>query len=103
MIQKFGQSEPDPDLNSDMTDYPNFKFEQKFCDCTRFFPVQTNPGNRIGRIFASPNAGSARSCITSLLLANPLSPHPKIRLNSDKLGAAETYQSFPFLYFTVQD
>ena len=39
MIQKFGQPEPDPDLNSDMTDCPNFKFGQKFYDCTRFFQV----------------------------------------------------------------
>jgi len=46
--------EPNPDLNSDMTDCPNFKFGQKFYDRTRFFPDRTNAGNRIGRIFASP-------------------------------------------------
>ena len=39
MIQKFGQLEPDPGLNSDMTDRPNFKFGQKFYDRTRFFRI----------------------------------------------------------------
>jgi len=37
-----------------MTDCPNFKFGQNFYDRTRFFPGRTNPGNRVGRIFASP-------------------------------------------------
>jgi len=55
MIQKFGQPEPDPDLNSDMTDCPNFKFGQNFYDRTLFFPGRTNPANRVGRIFASPS------------------------------------------------
>ena len=42
MIQKFGQPEPDPDLNSDMTDCPNCKSGQKIYDRTRFFSGQMN-------------------------------------------------------------
>lgn len=39
---RMSKPEPDPDLNSNMTSCPNFKFEHKFCDCTRFFSGRTD-------------------------------------------------------------
>jgi len=42
---------PDLDSNPNMTNYPNFKFGQKICDCTRFFSSWISPGNQIGHIF----------------------------------------------------
>ena len=55
IVQKSGQPEPDPDLNSDMTGCPNLKFGHKFSDHTWIFPSPTNSDNRVGQIFTSPS------------------------------------------------
>jgi len=39
MIQKFGQPKPDPNLNSDMTDCPNFNSDKNFVTVSGFFWV----------------------------------------------------------------